>query len=196
MTASSTPARLRPTTLSDLEALPQCGPTCPVPRPFAEQEWAVETQAQLGWCGVRLRQADRTTGYALVNVADSPVRRSSVDPEVSAAAVTALWVARDCRGQGMGRQLVQGLAAAATRSGLQVLLAVGSRGPGSCAAPPVGWWQRQGFRVATDHPIHPVLRLDLDRTVRWAWWSEWWDRVRHSIGGWEAPPHPTSRSGA
>lgn len=174
--------RIRLLTPADVDELPLCKGCSGGSDRLAR---AVEAQDHYGWCGVRLGHSSAAVGAALIGPPTT---------DVDSTRIGLVWVHPQWRGHGVGRQLLQAVAAQTRRSGLDAVIGTGSRLVPTCQAPPVEWWLQHGFEVMQDDPAHPLVRLDLDRTVTWPWWSSLVDRVRRAVLQWDAPPHPTSRS--
>lgn len=192
-----TAARARPITTTELVDLPPCGPACPHADLVREIGWAHATEERFGWCGIRLCQHDDTIGYLLLAAPGTAPQRGpylTTPMSSDAAVLVRVWVAPDRRDHGLGRQLVQCAAAAAHRAGVPAIEAIAGVGVGTCAVPPLPWLRHAGFVVTRNHPLHPRVRLDLDRTVRIPHWSVVVDRIRSLVRGPQAPPQPTGRT--
>ena len=191
----SVPARLRPLTAEALVTLPACT-GCSHHRVAEDVRWARATDELLGWCGVELRSDGELRGYLLLaapGLAPISGPLTAVPLSADAAVVVQVWVAREVRGHGVGRQLVQAAGAAAHQRRIAALEAIGSHGAGSCVAPSVRWLRQAGFEVTRQHPLHPRLRLDLTRTVKWPHLRSAVDRVRGLVTRPDPPPQPTTR---
>lgn len=153
--------RLRVLRADDLATLADC-PTCPLPVP-GDPVVRAATEAW-GWCG-------------LVVVADEgPLAHLLLTPEQGedgrvVARVVALHPS-DGTLDGDGwtssatvRQLVEGAAARLLRRRVVALEATAHRWSSSCTTPSVGVLTARGFVVVREHPLHPLMRMDLDRTV-------------------------------
>lgn len=180
-------ARIRIMTTDDAQAMRLCGDCSTA---SARDAWAVAAQERFGWCGVRLGHPASPMGAALIS--PSETGEDSLQ-------IRQIWVHPQWQGQGVGRQLLQTVAAQTRRAGLDTVTGTGSRLVPTCVAPPLMWWLQHGYDVMHTDPkrtdlMHPTVRLDLDRAVTWPWWSTLMDRVRQAVSGWDAPPHPTSRA--
>lgn len=174
--------RTRLLTPAEIDALPLCE-GCSAPE--LRRSWAVAAQEQYGWGGVRIGQESATLGAALI----SPPERDE-----NSLRVRLVWVHPQWRDQGVGRQLLQAVAAQARRSAIDEVIGTGTRLVPTCQTPPLSWWLHHGFMVSAEDPVHPQVTLDLSRTATWSWWSSLVDRIRRSVIQWDAPPHPTGRS--
>ena len=88
--------------------------------------------------------------------------------ELAAIAVLlAVHVAEEWRGRGLGRQLVQTAAGLLTRRDIRAVEAVGTYHDSPSCMAPVGWLEAVGFSMVRPHPVTPLLRMDLQNTVRW-----------------------------
>lgn len=187
--------RVRPLTAVELPDLPLCGGSCPALS--ADSDWARATQDRYGWCGVRVCRDDVTVGYLLLAAPGlAPLRGPFFTTPLSddAAGLVRVWVAPAQRGHGVGRHLVQRSAALAHRAGLPAIEAIAGVETSSCAVPPLPWLRRAGFTVTRNHPLHPRVRLDLERTVAIPPLAALVDRIRTLVHGPQAPPQPTGRA--
>lgn len=154
-------ARLRGLRADDLGSLPGC-PSCPPVRP---DDQAVRSALEAwGWCGLVAVTGDRPAGHLLL----TPER--DADGRVLAR-VLAL---HPCEGTPDGdgwtssatvRRLVEGAAARLLRRRVVALEATAHRWSSTCTTPSVGLLASRGFVVVREHPLHPRMRLELDRTV-------------------------------
>lgn len=193
----TTVLRARPLTVVELADLPTCDPHCPHAELARDTGWAVATEERFGWCGVQLCQDGATRGYLLLAAPGlAPLRGPylSSRPSDDAAVLVRVWVAPGHRGHGLGRQLVQRASAAAHRAHLPAIEAIAGVDTGSCAVPPLHWLCRAGFTVTRSHPLHPRVRIDLDRTVRVPHLGAVLERIRAMVHGPQAPPQPTGRT--
>lgn len=127
---------------------------CGRPMP-PDEAGMVAAHAAWGWCGAVAIDADRTVGLLLVSAT------TSVDPRVTVAWVGAGWVAATHARQGIGRGLLQALAAGLHRGRVGTLFAH-SDSRRRCAALPPGFLDGTGF-VAID--ASDSWRLDLSGAV-------------------------------
>lgn len=121
---------------------------------------------------------DQLAGFALF--APAPLLAATPGgmprPHDDALVLATIWMDPVHRNRGLGRRLVQ----AAIKEALQRrLAAVEVRAdrrwrPDGCVLP-ITWLLHEGFEVATEHLRHPLLRLEVARTVRWA------DSVEHAV---------------
>ncbi|MDO5498664.1 MAG: GNAT family N-acetyltransferase [Propionibacteriaceae bacterium] len=172
--------RIRRLGVPDLHRLPPTCPTCPIgperqpgldPSANGAATWARAAEADWGFCGLSLTQAERIVAYLLVS---SPLHVPRAGPQSGfglnpdAAVVMSIRVLPEYAGSGFGRQLVQAAAARMTRTQFRALEVRGSHTSGACAIPPVDFLEAVGFHMIDPHPLHPRLRLEFSRTARWA----------------------------
>lgn len=163
----------------DLPRLPATCPACVLggdrtPGLEADAEvttWARAGEANWGFCGIGLFHVERVVGYLLLA---PPLHVPRLGPQSGfglnpdAAVIMSLRVLPEYAGYGAGRQLIQTAAARIARTSFCALEVRGTRGPGACAIPPVGFLEAVGFTLIDAHPQTPRLRLELSRTARWA----------------------------
>jgi GNAT superfamily N-acetyltransferase len=148
-----------------------------VDEPAAEKEaWMSTVLRDWGSCGRVVVLDDRPVGYALyAPPAYLPGSGGFPTAPVSTDAVllSAVYVAPEARGGGLGRMLVQGMARdLIERGGIAAVEAFGdTRGPGrpgvqSCVTP-VDFLTSVGFKTQRAHPRHPRMRMDLRTTLSW-----------------------------
>jgi GNAT superfamily N-acetyltransferase len=105
------------------------------------------------------------------------------------------YVDPDCRGQGLGRVLVQAMAKdLIKRGGIGAVEAFGSLKPreGECVLP-VDFLLAVGFRTHRPHAAYPRMRMDLATTVSWREEFEAaLDRLVGVVAGKRRAPRPTS----
>jgi GNAT superfamily N-acetyltransferase len=145
--------------------------------PAGEKEaWMSEVLRDWGSCGRVVMLDERPVGYALYappaylpGAAGFPTAPVSPD----AVLLTAVYVAPEARGGGLGRMLVQGMARdLIERGGIGAVEAFGdTRGPGrpgarSCVTP-VDFLTSVGFKTQRAHATSPRMRMDLRTTVSW-----------------------------
>jgi hypothetical protein len=142
--------RLTPVTATDLTGLvcPYCG--MGVPQGTA---WVGEAEQMWGLCGWRLTSEDGTDAVLLLAPSKS---------EAGAAMIKQLWVTPERVGGGVGRRLIQGVAAELIRGSTRAVLSRGSRTHVSCSAPPKEFLRAVGFTRQLDERYY---RLDLSRAV-------------------------------
>lgn len=142
--------------------------------------WADAAVEDWGACGVAVRRGGRLLGYLLLAPAwSTPIGGASSATPVSsdAAVVVKVWIDPEAQGAGVDRQLVQAAAGFAHERRIAALEAVGTYGPGTCAVWSVSWLRRTGFQLIRNHPLHPLLRLDLSSTVGWPQLESGWRRL-------------------
>ena len=132
--------------------------------------------ALLEWGSVgRVAYVDGVPAGYLMYAAPRLVPRATLFPTapVSADAVLMMGGRVDARyaGQGIGRMLVQAMAADVVRRRLRAVEAFASRDGSTharenCLAP-VDFFTAVGFKTVRDHPFYPRLRLDLRTAVTW-----------------------------
>ena len=136
----------------------------------AKQAWWQAAQLEWGVPGRAVFDGDRLVAYAVsMPVAQTPrARQFGVLAPPDSVLLATVWVEPARRGEGLGKLLVQSTLSAAVKRRARVVLAVGGRGPvggGTCMVPE-GFLLAHGFSVHREHPLHPVLRLELRQTVR------------------------------
>jgi len=118
-----------------------------------------------------VRVDGRAIGYCALGSAEAYARRRPPVPRLSddALFLATAWVEPEARGSGLGRLLVQAAVKEALRRDLRAVEAYGDRRhrDGACVLP-CTWLLHEGFVVHEEHPRHPVMRLDVRTTVRWA----------------------------
>lgn len=156
-----------------------------------ETEAAAEKDA---WLSLVLREWGSCGRVALVDgvavgyvvyapAAFVPGAASFATAPVSADAIllTAVSLAPEHRGHGLGRRLVQAMAAdLIERGGVRAVEAFGRRGPalgpGTSCLVPHDFLARVGFRTQRPHPTTPRMRMDLRSAVTWR------DEVEAALG--------------
>ncbi len=137
----------------------------------------------------------------------------AVPPRTGGDALTVLGlhVDADCRGVGLGRAMVQGVAREALRRPrIRAVEALGGRSvggrPASCLVP-LDFWLACGFTVVREHPLTPRVRLDARVLAAWRTEVEEaveqaWGRLRGAVVRPDPVPgpaltgHPRSRTSA
>ncbi|SDD37465.1 hypothetical protein [Auraticoccus monumenti] len=153
--------RLRALRGEDLTSLPGCS-SCPSLQPgdpgvrAALQAW--------GWCGLVAVAGERPVGHLLLTPEEDQDGRV-------VARVVALHPSDgtpDADGwtsSATVRRLLEGAAARLLRRRVVALEATAHRWAGSCPTPSLGVLAARGFVVVREHPLHPLMRMELDRTV-------------------------------
>lgn len=192
---------LQPEGLSRLS--PVCG-RCPLPHevpPGADQPWIQAAAKTYGFCGVYAHVGDTPVGHILISPPlNAPVRGPYASAGVSpdAAVILQFFVDPDHRGRGVGRRLLEELAAQLVRRHVAGIEIRASRPGATCVAPPEGWLLAHGFRVVRDDALWVRLRMDLRSTVR-AWWpslSGVGEGLRHFLRRPAPGAEPARRNGS
>jgi ribosomal protein S18 acetylase RimI-like enzyme len=195
--------RVTPLGTGELSRLPLTCPICllgpgTIPGLDADGEpasWARSAQDDWGFCGVAAYADSAVVGYLLVS---SPLHAPRTGPQSGgrnpdAVVAMSLRVLNSHAGYGVGRQLVQTVAARLTRTQFEALEVRGSVGPRCCSLPPAGFLESVGFMSMEDHPLTPRFRLEFSRTLRWVPdLGPAWER----LVGWARPlpPAPAGRA--
>lgn len=145
-----------------------------------KEAWLSQVLREWGSCGRIAVVDDRSVGYAIyVPSRYAPGAHSFPTAPVSEDAVllTTVWIDPRHAGGGLGRMLVQGVAADLVRrggpkGGIRAIEAFGDVGPasglhGSRCAAPAEFLARVGFKTHRAHPTAPRLRMELKSTVSW-----------------------------
>jgi GNAT superfamily N-acetyltransferase len=179
--------RLASITLDNLDDLPRRCRKCvfweldPVARTRAEETgdtefekeaWVSATLLEWGSCGKIAYVDDVAAGFVMY-APPASVPRSVAFPTspVSADAVLLMTghVLDEFTGMGLGRMLVQGVAADLKRRGVKAIEAFGDKkwsGPGACVLP-AEHLLSVGFKTVRPHSRYPRLRLELGATASW-----------------------------
>lgn len=196
--------RLRELGGHDVQRLPSTCPGCPLGGgriPGLERSgdvatWVGKAEADWGFCGVGMFHVEHVVGYLLLT---SPLHVPRVGPQSGyglnpdAAVIMSLRILPEYARAGAGRHLVQAAAARLARTPFRALEVRATYGTGTCAVPEVRFLEGVGFEVTDSHPLHPRLRLELSRTIRWS------PEFRTSLErffGWvrPIPPEPAGRA--
>jgi GNAT superfamily N-acetyltransferase len=179
--------------------LPRCRADC-LASVEDNPRWAAAAESRWGVCGLTAIDAD-VVGYALIapawHASDIAAWRS--DPrdgygsERSGAIIVDLWADSHAHGLDVHRLLIESLAERLVQAGDHALDAHGARFRPTCLCPSVRVLQRCGFQVVAEHAVTPVLRLDLDRTVRRTSRLGVWGRFVTAVRRPDLPPAPAQR---
>ena len=134
--------------------------------------WWRATQLEWGMPGKLLTVDEDPVAFAAVGPAlhYPRIRRLRVAPSEDALLLAALWVDPDHRGRGYGKFLLHAVLRETARRRSMALEAYGARGVadlGQTCFIPESFLLATGFEVHHEDPVHPLLRLDLRKTVRW-----------------------------
>ncbi|MDZ5661372.1 GNAT family N-acetyltransferase [Nocardioides sp. S-58] len=138
----------------------------------AEKErWLSGVLRDWGSCGRVVRVDGRTVGHIVYAPAAylpgaAALPTATTSPEVVVAATA--WIEPGLRRGGLGRVLVQAMAADLVERGHTAIEAYGdTRGrPDGCVLP-AEFLGSVGFRTQRAHPTTPRMRMDLRTTLRW-----------------------------
>ncbi len=195
--------RIRPLTARDLDRLPRPGTDGDHGSAnsngktrgwVADDGWAEEVTRQWGACGVLATNAGQVIGYLLAAPPELLPKDAAFAAGASrdAAVILTGYVVEEFRGHGVGKQLVQSIAALGVRRSYRALEAFGSTLPGPGPLLPVGWLRSVGFELDRPHPVAPRLRMELRSTVRWRFeLSAVLSRLTGLVAR-PAPPEPAS----
>jgi GNAT superfamily N-acetyltransferase len=140
-----------------------------------KEAWISDTLLEWGNCGKIMYVDGLPAGYVIfAPPAYAPRSMAFATSPVSPDAVL-LMTARlmpEFAGRGLGRVLVQAVAAEAARRGLKAIEAFGihdapSERPDRACVLPADYLLAVGFKTVRPHPHFPRLRLDLKSTVSW-----------------------------
>lgn len=181
--------------------LPRCRADC-LASVEDNPRWAAAAESRWGVCGLTAADGD-VVGYALIAPAwhASDIAVWGSDPrdgngtERSGAILVDLWVDARAHGLDLHRFLIDGIAERLVQTGDHALDARGARFRPTCLCPSVRVLQRCGFQVVAEHPVTPVLRLDLDGTVRHTSRLGVWGRFVTAVRRPDLPPAPAQRGG-
>jgi GNAT superfamily N-acetyltransferase len=136
-----------------------------------KQSWLSETLRDWGSCGRVIRVDGRTVGFIeyapaarLPGAAALPTAPGSPDAIVAATA----WVDPQVRGGGLGRMLVQAMAADLVERGQTAIEAYGdTRGRTNGCVLPAEFLGSVGFKTQRAHPTTPRMRMELRTALSW-----------------------------
>ncbi len=139
---------------------------------MAEKErWLSGVLRDWGSCGRVVRINGRTVGHIVYAPASRfpgsaalPTSPGSPDAILAATA----WIDPACRGGGLGRLLVQAMAADLVERGHTAIEAYGdTRGRTQRCVLPAEFWGSVGFKTQRAHPTTPRMRMELRTAVSW-----------------------------
>lgn len=192
--------RVEPLQPAGVPRLPPVCDRCPLAHgqvPGTDQPWVAAAARTYGFCGVVAHVDHRPAGHVLVSPPlHAPVRGPYASAGVSpdAAVILQFYVDPAHRGLGVGRRMVQELAAHLARRHVGGIEIRASRHDPTCLAPPEEWLLQQGFRVLREEASWSRLRMDL-RTTR-SWWPSLAgveQGVRQLLGRPATGPEPAGR---
>ncbi|CAM3816896.1 GNAT family N-acetyltransferase [Nocardioides zeicaulis] len=136
-----------------------------------KEQWLSEMLREWGSCGRVLRVDGRTVGHVLYappawlpGAAALPTAPTSPDAVVAATA----WIDPAWRRGGLGRVLVQAMAADLVERGHTAVEAYGdTRGRADGCVLPAEFWGSVGFKTQRAHPTTPRMRMELRTTLSW-----------------------------
>ncbi|UFN42997.1 GNAT family N-acetyltransferase [Nocardioides okcheonensis] len=140
-------------------------------RTAQKEQWLSEVLRDWGSCGRVVRVDGRTVGHIvyapasrLPGAATLPTAPTSPDAVLAATA----WVDPAWRRGGLGRLLVQAMAADLVPRGHTAIEAYGdTRGrPDGCVLP-AEFWGSVGFKTQRAHPTTPRVRMELRTALSW-----------------------------
>jgi GNAT superfamily N-acetyltransferase len=138
----------------------------------AEKErWVSEVLREWGSCGRVVRLDGRTAGHIvyapaafLPGAASLPTAPSTPDAILAATA----WIEPGMRGGGLGRLLVQAMAADLVERGHTAIEAYGdTRGRAEGCVLPSEFLGSVGFKTQRAHPTTPRMRMELRTALSW-----------------------------
>ena len=142
-----------------------------------KEAWLSDTLLEWGSCGKLVYVDNRPAGFALF-APPSYIPRSlafaTSPPSPDAVLLMTARLMPEFAGRGLGRVLVQGVAAEVARRGLRAIEAFGTHElpsvrpkPNRTCVLPADYLLAVGFKTVRPHPHYPRLRLDLKATVSW-----------------------------
>ena len=141
---------------------------------YAEKEaWVSTVLRDWGSCGQLAIVDDVTVGYVIyapsvyvpgsVNLPTAPISADALQ-------LTTVYVAREAKGGGIGRLLIQGMARDLIQRGqVRAVEAFGeTRGGrhGRCVVP-ADFLSSVGFKTQRAHPVNPRMRMELKSALTW-----------------------------
>ena len=136
-----------------------------------KESWLSAVLREWGSCGRVIRVGGETVGHVLYAPAPRlpgagtlPTAPSSPDAVLAATA----WVDPAYRGGGLGRILVQAMAADLVERGHTAIEAYGdTRGRVNGCVLPAEFWGGVGFKTQRAHPTTPRMRMELRTALSW-----------------------------
>ncbi|SHG19789.1 Acetyltransferase (GNAT) family protein [Jatrophihabitans endophyticus] len=145
---------------------------------LAKEAWISDTLLEWGSCGRIAYVGGRPAGHVLF-APPAYVPRGGAFPTAPASSDAVLLMTARVRpeylGTGVGRLLVQAVAADVVRRGIRAVEAFGRGGAagvpgrqdGTGCLVPADFLRAVGFRTVRPHPVTPRLRLDIRSTATW-----------------------------
>lgn len=148
-------------------------PKCGTPDdPAAKEDWVDSTTSSWGECGDLLYVESDLVAHAIYGPATAfPQTTHFAAGPVSADAVflSCLLVRDDVRRHGVAKTLLQAVEKSLFTRHAKAIEAF-ARNPGLdeiSALGPVDFYLKNGFYVKHDHPLYPLVRLDLKTAISW-----------------------------
>ncbi|HEX9767459.1 MAG TPA: GNAT family N-acetyltransferase [Nitriliruptorales bacterium] len=137
----------------------------------SKRAWLAGEMVIDGAPGRVIRIVDELAAYVLFAPARALATRGLGVPVPSedALVLATAWVEPQWRQHGLGRLLIQAALREAHRREVGAVEAWGDRrfSEGGCVLP-AAWLLHEGFVVHREHPRHPLMRIEVRRTVTWA----------------------------
>lgn len=148
------------------ELSPLCADSGELGDPGLEKEaWVSQTLLEWGGCGRIAYEGERVAGfitYASPKFVPRSVEFPSGPVSPDAALLMTAYVKPAYSGTGLGRQLVQTVAADMARRGVYALEAFGdARAESNACLVPADFYRSVGFKTVRADPRYPRLRLEL-----------------------------------
>lgn len=138
----------------------------------AKREWISSTSQTWGECGALLYIEEEVVAHAIYGPATSfPQTAHFGSGPVSADAVflSCLLVREDVRHHGVAKTLLQSIEKSLYLRRAKAVEAIArAGGQDECSAlGPVDFYLQNGFYIKHEHPVYPLVRLDLKSAVPW-----------------------------